>query len=396
MKIGLVSPYDYAYPGGVGRHIAGLAQEFRAAGHHVSIIVPGASPQPGSLREEDQGDGIYRIGRVMPVPANGSIARITLSLRMINRVRRILADEKFDVVHLHEPLMPALPPTVLRYSQAVNVGTFHAFRNSYYGYYYGRPLLKYIVNKLHGRIAVSRVALTYVSQYFPGAYAIIPNGVDLKRYRVDVEPIERYMDGKLNILFVGRWEKRKGLSYLIRAHEMVRHEFPTARLLVVGPEGRHGGAYRDYVANRGLLGIEFVGHVSDDELPRYYRTCDVFCAPSTSGESFGIVLPEAMASGKPVVTTNIEGYRQVVTNGHSGLLVPPRDEVALANALCRLLGDPVERERMGTNGRHDAQQYAWESVAGRVLTFYTEILSGQLATSDQLPAISRQPSIVGG
>ena len=385
MKIALVSPYDYAYPGGVGRHVAALSEQFRAAGHQVAIIVPGCCDQ-----DADESDGIYRIGRVMPVPANGSIARITLSLRMVARVRRILAAERFDVIHVHEPLMPALPPTVLRYSQAVNVGTFHAYRHSYYGYFYGRPLLRLIFNKLHGRIAVSRVALRYVSQYFPGAYAIIPNGVDLYRYGLDVAPIERYCDGRLNILFVGRWEKRKGLSYLIRAYELVQQDLPGVRLLVVGPEGRHGGAYREYVANRGLRGIEFIGRVSDAELPRYYRTADVFCAPSTSGESFGIVLPEAMASGKPVVTTDIEGYRQVVVHGIHGLLVPPRDERALADVLCALLGNAAERERLGTNGRLAAQQYAWERVAGRVLTLYGEVLEGQRSIGDQLAAMGRQ------
>ena len=389
MKIALVSPYDYAYPGGVGRHVDALSRHFRELGHQVAIIVPGTSDA-----ESEESGGIYRIGRVMPVPANGSVARITLSLRMITRVRRILAAERFDVIHVHEPLMPALSPTVLRYSQTVNVGTFHAFRHSYYGYRYGRPVLKWIMNRLHGRIAVSRVALGYVSQYFPGTYAIIPNGVDLHRYRVDVPPIERYLDGKLNILFVGRWEKRKGLSYLIRAYEQVQHDFPRSRLLVVGPEGRHGRAYRDYVANHGLRGIEFVGRVSDDELPRYYRTCDVFCAPSISGESFGIVLPEAMASGKPVVTTNIEGYRQVVTDGVDGVLVPPRDETALATALCGLLDNASERERLGANGRRAAEQYSWERVAGRVLTYYREVRGGQLSPGAGLDllAIGPQPS----
>jgi phosphatidylinositol alpha-mannosyltransferase len=172
----------------------------------------------------------------------------------------------------------------------------------------------------------------------------------------------------------------------------VQQDFAGVRLLVVGPEGRHGGAYREYVANRGLRGIEFIGRVSDAELPRYYRTADVFCAPSTSGESFGIVLPEAMASGTPVVTTDIEGYRQVVVHGIHGLLVPPRDERALADALCALLGNAAERERLGNNGRIAAQQYAWERVAGRVLTYYREVLEGQGQRSigDQLAAMGRQ------
>ncbi len=379
MKIALVSPYDYGYPGGVGRHIAALAAHFRAAGHQVAIIVPGTSDQ-----EDEEEDGIFRIGRVVPLPANGSVARITLSLRMIARVKRLLAAERFDVIHVHEPLMPALPLAVLRYSQTVNVGTFHAFRHSYYGYYYGRPLLRLVFNKLHGRIAVSRVALGYVSQYFPGSYAIIPNGVDLSRFHADVRPIERYRDGRLNILFVGRWEKRKGLSYLIRAYEKVQQYFPQSRLLVAGPEGRHGKAYRAYVERHGLRGIEFIGQVSDEDLPRYYRAADVFCAPSTSGESFGIVLPEAMASGVPVVTTDIEGYRQVVGHGMHGVLVPPRDEASLADALCRLLDNPAERERMGANGRSAAQQYSWERVADRVLTYYTEILEDKASTDRRL------------
>jgi phosphatidylinositol alpha-mannosyltransferase len=187
MRIALVSPYDDAYPGGVGRHVAALREQFRARGHHVVVIVPG----PGDQRE-DEAEGIFRVGHVTPVPAGGSVARITLSPRMVLRVRHILDSQRFDVVHVHEPLMPALPPTVLRYSEALHVGTFHAFRHSYYGYRYGRPLLRLLFDQLHGRIAVSRAALAYVSQYFPGSYAIIPNGVDLRRYGPHLAPLERH------------------------------------------------------------------------------------------------------------------------------------------------------------------------------------------------------------
>ncbi len=394
MRIALVSPYDYAYPGGVGRHVAALSTRFRDRGHEVAIIVPGSSEQD---YDEDPADGIYRIGGAMPIPANGSVARITISLKMVLRVRRLLATRRFDVVHVHEPLMPALSPIVLRYSRTINVGTFHAYRDSYYGYYYGRPLLRLILNRLHGRIAVSRVALGYVSRYFPSSYSVIPNGVDLRRYRAGVPPIERYKDGRPNILFVGRWEKRKGLSHLIRAYETVHRHFPDARLLVVGPEGRHGRAYRDYAEYHGLRGIEFIGRVSDEDLPRYYQTADVFCAPSTNGESFGIVLAEAMASGKPVVTTDMPGYRQVVHHGVEGLLVPPRDDVSLAAALCRLLDDPAERVRLGANGRHAAAQYDWDHVADRVLAYYREVQEGMYSPDlnlESLLAASSQRSIV--
>ncbi len=368
MKIALVSPYDMAYPGGVGRHIAGLSGQFRRLGHEVVIIAPSSAE-----RDEVDEEGIYRIGRVTSVPTNGSIARITLSLRMANRVRQILHREQFDVVHLHEPLMPALPPTVLKCSQTVNVATFHAFRQSSYGYFYGRPYLRRIFNRLDGRIAVSRAAWEFISSYFPQTYSIIPNGVDLSRFQSAIEPIERFRDGRLNILFVGRLEKRKGLAYLLRAYPYIKRRVPNSRIIVVGGQGRHSQQYRAYAEAHGLRDIVFVGQVSDDELPRYYATADVFCAPSTGGESFGVILIEAMAMGKPIVASDIDGYRQVVTDGVHGLLVPPRDERLLADALCSLLEDPVLRARYAAAGLQAAGAYGWERVAGRVLAYYDEV-----------------------
>lgn len=386
MRIALVSPYDHMYPGGVGMHITGLARQFRTLGHHVAIIAPSSADH-----DDPDEDGLYRVGRVTSLPANGSIARITLSLRMASKVRSILQQERFDVVHLHEPLMPALPPTVLRYSQSLNIGTFHAFRQGYYGYFYGRPVLKHTFGRLHGRIAVSRAAMEYISQYFSGTYTIIPNGVDLTRFQAPVEPIARYQDGLLNILFVGRLEKRKGLAYLIRAYPALKQRFPRSRILVVGPEGRHGQQYREYAERHDMRDIVFIGRVSDDELLRYYKTCDVFCAPAISGESFGIVLIEAMAMGKPIVATAIDGYRQVVRHGTHGVLVPPRQPLALANALADLLEQPDLRARYATQARHDAAQYGWDRVAGRVLTYYDEVRAGVMAPSSLLD--TRAPSM---
>lgn len=177
MKIGLVSPYDYDVPGGVGKHIGALSHHFRRLGHEVRIIAPGSGDD---LVEDRQ--GVYRIGRVTPIPGNGSVARITLSApfgsRLSHRVRDVLTAEQFDVIHVHEPLMPSLPVTVLmaRSASAIKVGTFHAFRESYYGYYYGRPILKRLANRLDGRIAVSRSAYEFVSRYFPGIYSSCRGG----------------------------------------------------------------------------------------------------------------------------------------------------------------------------------------------------------------------------
>lgn len=381
MKIGLVSPYDYPYPGGVTEHISHLATEFRKRGHEVHVI----APQSAGVRGQTE-DIVHPVGTVVPIPINGSVARISLSLRLARRVREILEREQFDVVHLHEPLLPALPITVLRYSHAVNVGTFHAFAQSNLGYFYGKPILRYFVRKLHGRIAVSPAARDFVAGYFPGEYEIIPNGIDYARFAGPVPPLEKYRDDAPKILFVGRLEKRKGLKYLLRAMGGVWDHFAKAKLVVVG-SGPLLEDYRRLVESRRIDNVEFVGFVSSEDLARYYHSCDVFCAPSTGQESFGIVLLEAMASGKPLVASDITGYRSVVSHGVEGFLVPPKDEQALALSLVRLLSDADLRAKMGRAGKRRAEQFAWEKVASQVLTFYDRAV---LAKSEaQAPKRSR-------
>ena len=330
---------------------------------------------PQSARVRDQTDEIvHAVGTVVPVPANGSVARISLSLRLSRKVKDVLEREKFDVIHLHEPLLPALPITVLRHSHTVNIGTFHAFAQSNYAYFYGKPILKYFVRRLHGRIAVSPPARDFVADYFPGHYEIIPNGIDYDRFAAPAPPLEQYREGGPNILFVGRLEKRKGLKYLLRAMTGVWTHFPEARLIVVGA-GPLLDDYQKLVEAHGLKNVVFTGFVPSEDLARYYHSCDVFCAPSTGQESFGIVLLEAMASGKPLVASEIPGYKFVVTHGVEGLLVPPKDEQALALSLVRLLADSGLRARMGEAGRRRAAQFSWDRVADRVLTYYDQVLA---------------------
>lgn len=366
MKIALVSPYDYPYPGGVTNHVGHLYREFTSMGHDVRIMAPSSNRN----LERDEVD-VYRIGNVTKVHANGSIARITLSFRLARRVREVLASEAFDVVHAHEPLMPSLPPTVLKYSEALNVGTFHAYRGSYYGYFYGRPVLRRAFRKLDGRIAVSRAAKLFVRQYFMAPYRIIPNGVEVRRFDPErVQPLPQYTDGRPTILFVGRPEKRKGVGYLIRAYPHVKQSFPDARFVIVGAGDWEESPYRRYVERHNMRDIEIVGKVRDEDLPRYYRSADIVCAPAIGGESFGIVLLEAMAAGVPVVASDIEGYSQVLTSGREGLLVPRRDERALADAVCELLQDRELRLAMGAMGLETSQSYSWERIAYQLLDYY--------------------------
>jgi len=372
MKIALVSPYDFTYPGGVNIHVSSLERRLTKMGHDVRIIAPSSGNISGL------GDKFIRIGTPIPIPAGGTICRVTISLRLGPTIKSVLRREKFDIIHLHEPFMPMLCSAVLRFSNTANVATFHAFGGKP-GYRFGRPIstimLKRRLRKLDGRIAVSKAAMEFASKYVPGQYDIIPNGIDLELFSPDASPINEFCDGKLNILFVGRLEEQKGVGYLIKAYKLVKKEIPNSRLIIVGPGTRLRGKYEKEVQQSGLKDVIFVGGKPQNELPRYYKTADVFCAPATGLESFGIVLLEAMAAGKPVVATNIEGYNSVLTDGVEGRLVPPRDEKMLARALVSLLTDESLRQEMAARARLKAMEYSWEHVAQRVLNHYTRILS---------------------
>ncbi|MGD9117605.1 MAG: glycosyltransferase family 4 protein [Dehalococcoidia bacterium] len=390
MKIALVSPYDFAYPGGVCVHISCLEQQFTRLGHDVKVIAPASRAISGF------GDRFIPIGRPRPIPTSGSIARLTLSLRLSSRIKEVLEREKFDIIHLHEPLMPMLCTTVLRLSQTATVGTFHA-TNGRPGYNLGRPFSKFFLKrwfrKLHGKIAVSQSAREFAHGHFPGYYNIIPNGVDLEHFSPEVAPIEEFNDGKLNILFVGRMEKRKGLNYLLDAFARVKEEVPNARLIAVGPGTRLRRKYKKKVARSGLKDVVFVGYASYEELPRYYQTADIFCAPATGSESFGIVLLEAMAMTKPIVASDIEGYADVISDGVDGVLVPPRDSQGLAQALGSLLNDEPRRREMGAQGRAKARKLGWDSIARQLLDYYQRVL-GEPPWKRKFPRPEATPILV--
>ncbi|MBI2836415.1 MAG: glycosyltransferase family 4 protein [Chloroflexi bacterium] len=374
MKIALVSPYDFAYPGGVANHIANLDRHLCRMGHEVKVIAP------ASRAISVFGDRFIPIGRPRPIPASGSISRITLSLMLADRIKDVLRDERFDIVHLHEPFMPMLCSAVLRFSNSANVGTFHAFDGSP-GYHLGWPIglamLKRRCQKLHGRIAVSEPAWQFASKHVPGNFEIIPNGVDLKNLSPDVRPIDEFMDGKLNILFLSRLERRKGLDYLLRAYDQVKADIPNSRLIVVGPGTSLRWRYERWVRHKGLKDVVFVGYVSEEDKPRYFKTADVFCVPATGRESFGVIMVEAMAMGKPIVATNIPGYASVVTHGKEGLLVPPKNVPQLAEALLTVLGDSSLRRQMAANGTVKAQRYSWDQVSREILEHYEKVLDGR-------------------
>jgi phosphatidylinositol alpha-mannosyltransferase len=366
MKIALVSPYDFAYPGGVITHISHLAEQFSQMGHQVRIISPCSDKATAETRN------VVSVGRVVPFFSNDSTARITFSWWQFRQVKSILEEGKFDIVHFHEPFCPFLPWVALPLSKSINIGTFHAYYERSLAYWAGkRLLLKQLSQKLDGRIAVSEPAKRFVSKYFPGDYQIIPHGIDTERFSPKVPPIERFKDGKINILFVSRLDKRKGIGYLLQAYQMVKKKMPDTRLIIVGP-GRKQKDYQKWTEEQNLKDVVFTGHVLEDDLPRYYQTGDIFCAPAIGKESFGIILLEAMASGKPIIASNIEGYANVVSHQLDGLLVPPQDNSALAEAILFLIAHQEIAQQMAHRGREKAEQLSWENIAQRTLDYYLE------------------------
>jgi phosphatidylinositol alpha-mannosyltransferase len=372
MRIALVSPYDWAVPGGVNSHIRALAEQFIRAGHQVRIVAP------SSRRWSHRCDYLTVIGEhVIGLPASGSVSNVCLSFNLGPRVKSFLAREQFDVVHLHEAFMPLLPFQFLRYADTTIAATFHATRDGGSRLYaYSRFLIKPWWGRIRGRIAVSRAALKLIGRYFPDRYRIIPNGIDYPHFASEVPPVPRFMDNKRNILFLGRQEKRKGLPFLLEAYARLKRERPDIRLIVVGPDGGMRAACERYVRRQRLEDVVFTGFVSYEDLPRFYKTADVYCAPNTGHESFGIVLLEAMAAGTPIVASDIGGFREVLEDGVEGLLALPRDADALASAIDRLLCDAVLREQMGHAGTLRAERYAWERVSSQVLTYYQALASG--------------------
>jgi len=368
VKIGLVSPYDLAAPGGVNNHVQHLSEHFLAMGHDVRIIAP-------SSRLNGIGPNAIVLGTPRSIPAGGSVARMSLSPRLAGPVRRILKEEDFDVVHVHEPLVSFLPIAFLRFSDAVNVGTFHAAREGGARLYaYTKRLLMPGFRHLDGKIAVSQAAASLIQKHFPGYYNIIPNGVEVERFAAPQPPLPELDDGMVNILFVGRLEKRKGLRYLLRAFERVKAKRPDTRLIVAGAyDDRQRRGYERWVKESGLRDVEFVGYISDELLPRYQHSAHIFCAPNTGNESQGIILLEAMAAGRPVVASNIDGFAGVITHGVEGLLVLPQDSDALGEALLELVEDPEMRREMGAKGSERAQHFSWDRVSQRVLSYYERL-----------------------
>ncbi len=379
MRIGIVTQSYYPRYGGVTEHVHNTALELRRRGHDVTIIT-------GRIRgaaETNHVVGVERIGHNVLIPLNGAFVDLTVGLGLRGQIRRLLGAHAFDVIHVHNPHAPTLPLLAIQEARCARVGTFHGT--------YSRNLLQdafhhalaATVGRLDARIAVSRSAEVSSRLYYPGQYLVIPNGVDVNRFHPGLEPFERWRDGaRVNLLFVGRLDPRKGVRHLLAAMpEVVTRTRGRARLLVVGDSYlRRGLEARVPAALRGH--IHFFGHVPSADLPRWYATGDIFVSPATGNESFGIVLLEAMAAGRPVVATDIPGYRAVIQPAENAFAVPPGDVAALAEALVALVEDPARRTELAERGRARALEFAWPRVTDQIEAVYREVLGRRAEVHD--------------
>jgi phosphatidylinositol alpha-mannosyltransferase len=370
VKIGIVSQSYYPRYGGVTEHVHHTAVELRRRGHEVLIITS------RFRRGESSHDGVVRVGYNVLVPFNKAFVDFTVGMRLRQQLREVFREQEFDILHTHCPTAPSLPIIAIQTGTCSQVGTFHTTGGRSFLQDAFHPLLSRITAKLDARIAVSETAAATAKLYYPGDYQVIPNGVDIDRFHPDAHPFAEWRDpGFVNLLFVGRLDPRKGLQHLIAAMpEIVSRTRGQARLLVVG-DSYLRPKFEASVPREVREHVRFLGHVPSQDLPRWYATGDLFVSPATGNESFGIVLVEAMASGRTVVASDIPGYRSVVIPDVNGVVFPPGDRDALAETIVRLVEDPVRRRRLAEHGRERSLEFAWPRVTDRIEAIYRDVLA---------------------
>ena len=355
LRIGMVSPYSLSVPGGVQQQVLGLAHSLRSKGHEVRVLGPCDGPPPDPF--------VTPLGNSLPSAVNGSVAPLAPDASAALRTIRALNDEAFDVLHVHEPLAPGPSLTALLVKMAPVVATFHAAGESGPYRAFSRQL-KWIASRIDIRVAVSKDAVDLVQRHIGGEYEVLFNGIDLSQYSSSGSAVKENA-----IFFIGRHEPRKGLGVLLRAHATM----PSDVRLWIASDGPETAELK--AAYSGDPRIEWLGRISDEEKVDRLERAAVFCAPSLRGESFGIVLLEAMAAGTPVVASRINGYLNVATDAVNACLVEPGDAGALAAALSRVIADPRFASRLTSNGLDHARGYSMDLLADAYIDIYGRALA---------------------
>ena len=354
LRIGIVSPYSLTVPGGVQQQVLGLARSLRAKGHEVRVLGPCDGPPPDAF--------VTPLGNSLPTAVNGSIAPLAPDASAALRTIRALNDEAFDVVHVHEPLVPGPSLTALLVKMAPVVATFHSAGESAAYRTFSRQL-KWVASRIDIRVAVSKDAVELAQRYIGGEYEVLFNGIELNDYATPSTSARENA-----IFFIGRHEERKGLINLLEALAKLP---PDVRLWIAS-DGPQTAELKTRFASDSR--IEWLGRISDEEKISRMGRASVFCAPSLHGESFGVVLLEAMAAGTPVVASNLDGYRNVATDDETALLVETGNVASLASALARVLTDSRLATRLTVNGREHAQLFSMDALADRYIEMYERAL----------------------
>lgn len=374
LRICLVSAAYRPYPSGVSEHIYNLAVALKNLGQDITILTTNF-PNFEHLRTPvDEPVPVFRFGRAVLVPLNRSYATLPIGWKLPNQVAKFLFQNRFDIVHCHGIFWPEISYWAIYYSKAVNLVTFltagfkiHTTNRGLFRFLFRRQ-----IPKIHGRIAISHRAKAAIEHYLPGEYRLIPSGIDLNRFSPPA--VRRKDPDRPTILFVGRLDKRKGVTVLIRAIPLILKSIPNARLIVVG-RGTMVKACQNLVHRLGIeKAVNFVGAARQSELLHYYHNADVFCSPALGGETQGVVLLEAMACGVPVVASRIPGYDETVQDGINGLLCPPSDVNSLSQSIIQVIINEKLRNQLINNALERVKIYAWPLVAQMTLDYYYELL----------------------
>ncbi|MEV6565766.1 glycosyltransferase family 4 protein [Streptomyces kronopolitis] len=381
MKIGIVCPYAWDVPGGVQFHIRDLADHLIRLGHEVSVLAPSDDDTPLPPY-------VVSAGRAVPVPYNGSVARLNFGLLSAARVRRWLQHGAFDVIHIHEPASPSLGLLTCWAAQGPIVATFHTSNPRSRAMIAAYPILQPALEKIRARIAVSEYARRTLVEHLGGDAVVIPNGVDVGFF-ASAEPKAEWQGRTIG--FIGRIdEPRKGLPVLMKALPAILAEVPDARLLVAGrgDEEEAVAALPAEMRSR----VEFLGMVSDEDKARLLRSVDLYVAPNTGGESFGIILVEAMSAGAPVLASDLDAFAQVLDQGEAGELFTNEDADALATAAVRLLGDPARLAELRERGSRHVRRFDWSTVGADILAVYETVTTGatSVATDERIGLRARR------
>jgi phosphatidyl-myo-inositol alpha-mannosyltransferase len=368
MRIGLVCPYSFDVPGGVQFHVRDLAEYLLGCGHHVSVLAPADEDTPVP-------EYVEPAGRAVPVPYNGSVARVNFGPVTAARVRRWLSEGRFDVLHIHEPITPSLAILALWAATGPIVATFHTANLRSRAMQAAYPLVRPSLEKISARIAVSEDARRTLVEHLGGDAVVIPNGVYVDRFaQAPVRPEWQGSPAAPTVAFLGRLdEPRKGFGVVADALPLLRAEVPGVRVLVAGRGDVEAARER---CGPSVGAVSFLGAVSEEDKASLLRSADVYLAPQTGGESFGIVLVEAMSAGTCVVASGLGAFRRVLAGGRHGRLFAPGDPRALADALADVVRNPRERDRLAASGHAAVRRYDWTRVSEEVLAVYETVSYG--------------------